>query len=179
VRRRAFTILELLAATALTALLMAAILHVVGSLGVTRATLARQGGGAAVDSGMLDQLRRDLTNATAAAFARGSMTLTSHESLDPATLNSSHEPVNVTYEVASIHGRRWLVRRQTSRTAGESRLTELVCPDVAAFTVRPAGLTPAVQSDQREVLKGAVPSVVTVELRGVSGSKTTRTLVLR
>jgi hypothetical protein len=178
VRRRAFTILELLAATALTALLMAAVLHVVGALGVTRATLARQ---PADDSEMLVQLRRDLTNATAAAFARDSITLTSHELLDPATLNSLQDPVTVTYEVASVHGRRWLVRRQTSRTAAENRIpmTELVCPDVAGFSVRAAGLTPVGQPGEREALKGAVPSVVRVELRAVSGLTTTRTLVLR
>ena len=123
--RRAFTILELLAATALTALLMVAVLLVVGSLGRSRAALAHQPDAGAWRSDLVDTLRRDLTNAAGCDFRQNGMTLVGHGSLDRATLAHGNEPVTVVYGLAVIHGRRWLVRTQSSR-AGVSNEVAVV-----------------------------------------------------
>src|SRR5689334_23223354 len=115
-RRRAFTILELLAATALTSVLMAAVLHVVGAIAASRAALARQADAPAWRADLLDLLRRDMTNASKVIFAPNSMTLTAaHGALEPATLEFRHEPVTVVYGLSQIHDRPWLVRRQSPR----------------------------------------------------------------
>jgi hypothetical protein len=182
--KRAFTILELLAATALTALLMAAVLRVVATMGATRAVAAQAN---AADTGraeLIDLLRRDLTHATAATFARDRATLTSHLALDPATLAASHEPVSVTYELATIHDRRWLVRRQSPRndaTGSAPTWAELICPDVVSFSIRAAGgpAVVALDASERDTPKGTLPGIVTVHLERSNAPSLDQTLVLR
>ena len=181
--RRAFTILELLAATALTALLMAAVLHVVGAIGASRATLARQTDTAAWRDDLLDVLRRDMTNASKVTFGADGMTLTGHGALDAGTLEFSHEPVTVVYGLSVIDGRSWLVRRQAPRDglSHTPAWAELVCPDVTGFVVRRLsniaggnsnGLTPLGMPED-------VPSAVTVSLTGTGGAAMNETVVLR
>jgi hypothetical protein len=180
--RRAFTILELLAATALTALLMVAVLHVVGTLGASRAALVRQADAGAWRSDLLDTLRRDLTNAAQVTFAKDGVTLTGHGALDPVTLEFGHEPVTVVYRLATIHDRRWLVRRQAPRDglSTQAAWAELLCPDVIGFTIRPAGGLGIVPIDPAQGgAKAAMPAVVTVVLEGANGQVMNETLVLR
>ena len=181
--RKAFTILELLAATALTALLTVAVLHVVSSLGRSRAALARQSDDGAWQADLLDTLRRDLTNASQAQFRPDGITLIAHGSLDATTVAPGDELVTIVYGVVPIHGRPWLVRRQTSRNgaAGDAGWSELLCPNVAAFSVAPALAvipgrgTPPPASDTFD----AVPAIVSVRLQGVSGTVVNEKLVLR
>jgi type II secretory pathway component PulJ len=181
--RRAFTILEMLAATALTVLLLAAVLVVIGSLGPSRAALARQPQGGAWRADLLDMLRYDLSNATAVSFRSDAMTLTGHGALDRTTLARRHEPVTVVYELASIRGRLWLVRGQASREgwSGEPGWSELLCPDVSGFTVRAASLAgvPEVEDSRQRGAGQSVPRIVSVLLNGPDGQITTDTLVLR
>lgn len=153
--RRAFTALELLAATALTALLLLAVFHVVGALGRSRAAVERRaaGQGAGVDApwlaDLLDTLRRDLAGAATIRYDEGGVVvLSGHTSLDRATLVPGDGPAVVRYEVVTVHGRRWLCRRQSPRdgfAGGGAGWTELLCPDVTGFSLRPVAgpLTPA------------------------------------
>ncbi len=180
--KRAFTILELLAATALTALLMVAVLHVVGTLGASRAALARQADVGAWRADLLDTLRRDLTNASQATFARDGVTLIGHGALDPVTLEFGHEPVTVVYGLATIHDRRWLVRRQAPRggLSNQPAWVELLCPDITGFTIRPAGGLGIVPIDPAQGGgKAGVPAIVTLLIEGANGSVMNETLVLR
>ena len=181
--RRAFTILELLAATALTALLMVAVLHVISSLGRSRAALARQPDAGAWRSDLLDTLRRDLSNATAADFRQDGITLVGHGALDRATLAHIHEPVTVIYGLSVIHNRRWLVRTQSPRggLSNEAPWSELLCPDVSAFTVQPATsivLAPVDPAENGTPDKN-VPAVVSVWIDEPTGRVVNETLVLR
>jgi hypothetical protein len=180
--RRAFTILELLAATALTALLMVAVLHVVGAIGASRAALARQADVGAWRADLLDLLRRDMTNATKVSFRPDAMALTARGALDPGTLEFRHEPVTVVYGLSVIDGRHWLVRRQSPRDglSNSPAWAELVCPDIASFTMRrmsgtPAGAIIAAPSGMPE----DVPAAVTVSLLGPDGVLMNETVVLR
>jgi hypothetical protein len=180
--RRAFTILELLAATALTALLMVAVLHVVGTLGASRTALARQADLGAWRSDLINTLRRDFTNASQATFARDGVTLTGHGALDPVTLEFGHEPVTVVYGLATIHDRRWLVRRQSPRDglSNQPAWVELLCPDITGFTIRPAAGLGVVRIDPVQAgARAGVPAVVTVLLEGANGPVMNETLVLR
>jgi prepilin-type N-terminal cleavage/methylation domain-containing protein len=174
--RRGFTLLELLACTALTALLMLAILKIVASLGASRAALARQPQVQPWRADLLDTLRRDLTNASLVSFQAGGLTLVSHASLDPGDLTLGHQPSTVVYGLTTLGGRSWLVRRQSSRDTLSSTapFAELLCPDVTAFSVRPAT---ALVTTADAV---PVPPVVTVSIDGPSGSIVDdQTLVLR
>jgi hypothetical protein len=181
--RRAFTILELLAATALTALLMIAVLHVIGSLGRSRAALLRQPDAGAWRSDLLDSLRHDLANATTASFRPNCITVAGHGALDRNTFARIHEPVTVVYGLATIHGRRWLVRRQTPRDglSNEPGWSELLCADVTAFNVQPAGATILAPLDIAGdgAPNETIPPVVTVWLDGPGGRIMSETLVLQ
>lgn len=139
-RRRAFTLIELVAASALAAMLVLVLFQVIGSFGRTRMALDRSAAehaSAAQDpwkSDMLDMLRWDLANSTERKLEPGRVTLTGHGSLDLRTLASGHMPVVVTYEFERRGGRGFLVRRQ----AGEQAWTELLCADVTGFSVEQA-----------------------------------------
>lgn len=138
---RAFTLLELLAATALAAVLMVVLLQVVASMARGKVVLERD---AAADtapwqSDLLENLRWDLTNTVEGTAEPGRLRLSGHGSLDRATLEPEHRPVNVSYAVEQRGGRSWLVRRQSPRggLTNERGWSELVCPNVASFIVEP------------------------------------------
>ena len=181
--RRAFTILELLAATALTALLMAAVLHVVGAIGASRAALARHAGAGAWQADLLDLVRRDMTNASKVTFRADGMTLTSHAALDAGTREFQHEPVTVVYGLSVIDGRSWLVRRQSPREglSHAPAWAELICPDVTGFVVRRARSTAGVNASSLAVvgMPQDVPAAVTISLTGADGAVMNETVVLR
>jgi hypothetical protein len=173
--RRAFTILEMLAATALTALLMLAVFQVIGSIGRTRAAMAKQPETGFWKADLLDTLRRDLSNSTAVRYEAGGVTLTGHGALDRATLAPTDEPVTVTYGIATLAGRSWLYRLQTPRAGATRRpWRELVCADVTDFSVRPVAIPVARESQDAQ----PVPAAVVVEVVG-SGVNVRETMVLR
>jgi hypothetical protein len=164
--RRAFTILEMLAATALTALLMLAVFQVIGSVGRTRAAMARQPETGFWKADLLDTLRRDLSNSTAVRYEAGGVTLTGHGALDRATLAPTDEPVTVTYGIATIAGRNWLYRLQTPRAAAARQpWRELVCADVTDFSVRPVA-TVALPMAREGQDAQPTPAAVVVEIAG-------------
>jgi hypothetical protein len=180
--RKAFTILELLAATALTALLMVAVLQVIGSIGRTRAAMSRQSADGPWKADLLDALRRDLVNSSGIRYEANAVTLTGHAALDPLTLDPVHEPVVVTYGVTTRANRTWLYRRQAPRDGfrGSPAWSELLAPDVARFTLRPATDLPvATGPPTREGDAPPVPRAVLVELDGPAGRLIAKTLVVR
>src|SRR5437764_1127302 len=104
-----FTLVELLAATALTAVLMPAVLQVLGTLGRSRSAMERRAEAAAPwREDLTDTLRRDLGGATGVRYAPNGIVLTGHAALRRASLAPGDEPVTVTYGLAEIHGRQWL-----------------------------------------------------------------------
>ena len=117
-------------------------LHVVGTLGRNRAGMSQQSDAGAWRYDLLDTLRYDLENATAASFGPDKIVLTGHGSLDRNSLVRRHQPVPVTvsYFLTTIHGHRWLVRSQLRRDSltAEPRWSELICADVSGFSVKPA-----------------------------------------
>jgi prepilin-type N-terminal cleavage/methylation domain-containing protein len=150
---RAFTLLELLAATALSAVLMVVLLQVLASLARGKVVLERDTAADAApwQADLVEHLRWDLTNATEGAAEPNRLRLTGHGSLDRATLAPGHDPVTVTYALERLGGsagnrtggggggRTWLVRRQSPRggLTNERGWSELVCPDVTGFAVEP------------------------------------------
>ena len=143
--RRAFTLLELLAATALSALLMVAVLHVLGTLSRDRRTMSARPGPQVWRADLLDTFRRDLSGSAGMRYGNNALILTGQAALDRRTLAPRDEPVTVSYGLTLLHGRTWLTRRQESRNARSNAgpWIELLCPDVVAFSVRPVDAEPS------------------------------------
>lgn len=137
--RRGFTLVEMLVASALAAALMLAVMQIIGAIGRSRQALARSEGEAPWRAELLDTLRWDLANASEARFRRNRLILVGHAALDGRTLAPKHEPAQVMYDVTTLAGRNWLVRRQSPRPgfARGGRSMELLCPDVTAFIAEP------------------------------------------
>jgi prepilin-type N-terminal cleavage/methylation domain-containing protein len=179
-----FTLVELLAATALSTVLMLAVLQVLGTLGRSRSMMEKQAAAAAPwREDLTEMLRRDLGGATGVRYAPNGIVLAGHAALRPGSLAPTDEPVTVTYGLAEIHGRNWLYRRQVGRAgvsgAGEP-WTELLCPDVAGFEVSPAGALVPVDpkgGDKSELQP--LPAAASVRVMLADGSVIEQVLALR
>ena len=126
---------EMLAATALAAVLFVTVLLVVASLGRERRELAQRDR-AEVPAELVDLLRWDLQNARTVRQDEGRMLLSGFGSLDPRSLDATVlAPVEVAYEVRELADRSWLIRRQTSADGDQEASAELVCADVSAVEV--------------------------------------------
>jgi prepilin-type N-terminal cleavage/methylation domain-containing protein len=132
--RRAFTLIELVAATALSAVLLTVVLSVVRTVNRPQPTSDAT---TELAAPLSRQLQWDLANAVVLRTDARGLTLGGYGSLDPATLEPTHVPVVVTYTLRPAGDRLWLVREQSSLDALAEGGTwdELACGDVAAFTV--------------------------------------------
>jgi hypothetical protein len=118
--RPAFTLLELLLATVLSTVLMIGVLAVVTDLGAPAVAAASTRfrdaalGPHTVDA-WVSLLRADLNQASRVeASKNSSLALTGYTALDPSDRGQTHRPVRVTYEIAEVGGRQWIVRRQAA-----------------------------------------------------------------
>jgi hypothetical protein len=158
---------------------MLAVFQVIGSIGRTRAAMARQPETGFWRADLLDTLRRDLSNSSAARYEKGSITLIGHGALDRSTLAPTDEPVTVTYGITTIAGRGWLYRLQTPRAGATRRpWRELVCADVTGFSVRPAATTALPVAREGQDAQ-PLPAAVVVEVVGPGGVNVRETVVLR
>jgi prepilin-type N-terminal cleavage/methylation domain-containing protein len=175
-RRRAFTLIELLAASALSALIMLVLLQVIASISRSRVAVAREmnsrTGQTRWKSEVIQLLRRDMLNATTARLEVGRLTLTGHGSVDRNRLHARHEPVSVVYEVD--RGR--LIRRQMARDGmpRENDFGEIVCAGVTRFSLEPAS-RPRGVNIPRDPL--AIP--LRVQLAGATGILLDEVIVAR
>jgi hypothetical protein len=135
VTRKALTLVELLAANVLAALLIVAILCVVGALGRDRraqATLDYDRTSRTTNDNLLRLIQWDFSNATRWRSVKGTYFFESHGSLDPQTLVPTNLPVIVRYELNESAGKRWLVRSQTPRDKiSVGAASAPLCADVA------------------------------------------------
>src|SRR2546421_455248 len=100
--RAGFTLMELLAANVLAALLMVAVFGVLGSLGRSEAATAaidRARTDAAEREAMVRLVERDLVNATRIKVSDDRVLIRGHGSLGRSTLAASDLPVTVEYRV--------------------------------------------------------------------------------
>jgi hypothetical protein len=147
VTRKAFTLVELLAANALAALLIVAILSVVGALGRDRrahAALNHDRTTQTTNDNLFRLIQWDFSNATGWRSVDGAYFFQSHGSLDPQTLAPTNLPVTVRYELNESAGKRWLTRSQTPRDkTSDGAWSAPLCADVADLTFVPADDRPA------------------------------------
>lgn len=163
---KAFTLVELLAATLLSALLMVAMLLVVAGLGRDRREMTRRAA-ADVPMELTEVLRWDLLAARTIQVREGAVILSGYGSLDAKTLAAaSHRPVQVIYEVRQLGDRRWLIRRQQDPGKPKTASAELVCAGVKAIAAVPIEITdgPAKEPKPAELAKGPVAMTGQVRL---------------
>jgi len=102
---------ELLAASAISSMLMVGLLTVMGAVsldqGQARATATRQ-----APVSFEELLRNDLVQARFVSYGGDWLSLRSYSGLDWQTLGPTHRPVEITYGIVEMAGSRWLVRRQ-------------------------------------------------------------------
>lgn len=142
--RRGFTIVELLVASALAALLMVGVLRVAASIRLDPVKSSSQD--AWLDR-FVDLLRWDLSHARTISRKGGRFTLTGYGFLhqadedqpDDADIASAHRPVSIEYFVAAEEDIGWLIRRQTNldELTNQSISASLVCGNVVGFELEP------------------------------------------
>lgn len=140
--RKAFTLVELLAANVLAALLIIAILSVVGALGRDRRAQAAFGYDRTTQStnnNLFRLIQWDFSNATRWRSIDGAYFFQTHGSLDPRTFSPTDLPVTVRYELNESAGKRWLTRSQFPRDKSfDGGWSAPLCADVADLTLVPA-----------------------------------------
>jgi len=134
-RRRGFTLVEVLVATTLGALLMVAMFMVLAGLGRERKALAQRAAGT-VPLQLMELLRWDLVNARTVRSQGKGVLLSGFGCLDETTMSPrSLQPVDVLYEIQRLGGRSWLTRRQRCSVEPCDGPAELVCAGVTELTV--------------------------------------------
>jgi len=133
--KRGFTLVEMLAASAMAALLLVTVLVVISSLGRERRAMAERSK-VQTPPDLTEIIRWDLVNARSIGTVRGVVTLSGFGTLDPDSLAPTpHRPVEVVYEVRRAAGKSWLVRRQRAPDNFDLSSTELVCSGVAGLSI--------------------------------------------
>ncbi|MHB1156177.1 MAG: prepilin-type N-terminal cleavage/methylation domain-containing protein [Phycisphaerales bacterium] len=147
-RMDGFTMLELLMALALSAMLMIGVMAVIAQLGagsVRQASADAQPGAALPGAGAMELMARlmgeDIGQAERVDATRPSqLELIGYCGLDDRGRGRLHRPVDVVYRLEQINGRTWLVRRQMLRDVltNQNIQRDLVCGDVTGFAISPA-----------------------------------------
>lgn len=148
-RPRAFTLLELLVATALSTVLMIGVLAVVADLGAPEVAAgirdeAGAGGAAEASDAWVRLLREDLAHAHSIDASKANeVALMGYGALDGRGRERTHRPVLVLYRIEMIDGRPWLIRRQAvlDVLTNQNVQRDLVCCGVTRFELVGVGGT--------------------------------------
>jgi prepilin-type N-terminal cleavage/methylation domain-containing protein len=111
--RRAFTLIEMLVATMLVAVLMGAVSLAVGGLARDERAISKRQG-AARDERVLDLLRWDLMNAKSMSVGRDGLVLIGHGGIDRVKMSATARPSRVVYRVVQRGERAGLLLREQS-----------------------------------------------------------------
>jgi prepilin-type N-terminal cleavage/methylation domain-containing protein len=170
--RRAFTLLEMLLATALAAVLMAAVLLMLTGVARDQKHLNAAAAAAAVSPSaappsartLVDRMRWDIVNAETIDFGRdgSSVVLIGHGAIDRQSLTGNARFCQVTYRLASG----CLTREQQylDNPAQPARWRELVASDVRGFRIAPES-TDAFPADENGGVTSATAVTVPSRIR--------------
>lgn len=138
-----FTLIEILLATILTAVLMVGVLAVIASISGPIQHRSDEPGQSAIGQIDLDAITRvvatDLAQARWIESAGGELKLMSYGGLDPQDRARTQRPVNIDYHVQLINDNPWLVRTEQALD-GEAATApdyELVAPGVTRIALAP------------------------------------------
>lgn len=162
------TLVELLPALALAALLLAALMGVVKGLAQQRRALAERES-PAWRQAFLEQLRWDLLHARQMRSTPTRLTLEGFAARDFATGEATHRPTRVEYYIVEAGTQTWLLRQEAhlDELTNQHQRAELVCLNATSLTVESLQTQAAGQAG---VAAGAVPLAVRVQL-SVQGAR--------
>jgi len=135
-KRAGLTLIELVAAIAITGMLMTGALVAVGNLARSEKRIEAAEPAASRLAGLDVILTADLLHASEYSVdAKGQwLEIRTQASLAASDMELEHLKSEVRYEVRRIDGRCWLVRRQ--QTGIDQPLAELVCPDIESISIQ-------------------------------------------
>jgi prepilin-type N-terminal cleavage/methylation domain-containing protein len=142
-KRRAFSLVEMLVATVLSAVLMSAVLAMIAGVSRDRRTLTSLNADTA-QNGATELFRWDLSNAQSLAIGPGSqmVILVGVGGVDAATLVPNGRLVRVTYRMQSDRTL-WRVQEYLDDPARPQVWEELVAANVTSFSVFPGSNEPS------------------------------------
>jgi prepilin-type N-terminal cleavage/methylation domain-containing protein len=166
-RRRGFTLLEMLLATVLAALLMAAVLAMLVGVSRDRRRLT-----AATNTprpqALIEQFRRDLINARTITRSRDgrSIVLVGQGAIDRQSLSCNNRYVRVSYRQIQDNRTPCLIREQEylDNPARSERWSELVAVGVTSFRIIPESADAWPVADQAEMNAGTTTIASRVRL---------------
>ncbi len=180
--RSGWTLIELLAVTVVTALLMALLTGVLRSVVRQRDWIMTLQERAPAVTILQDQLRRDLDNTTHIVTGKGWVKLDGLLAEDPATRRPVHRPGEVVYAIATIAGRRCLVRRvrETAGGRGGPMRQAVLWAGVSTVTAHQFQ-SPRLPGDEQDAtdLSPSMPSSARMELYDDRGRLVCRVEVVR
>ncbi len=136
--KRGFTLVELLVTIALAAVVMIALMKVIGSTTRSADAIRNIDVRAKWQSDIISVIEWDLANATEVKTEAGSrLIVLGYGALDRRTSEPKHEPVEVTYELTESNDSFMLIRRQ-SQLNDPTNLAihqEIMCVGVRGFSV--------------------------------------------
>lgn len=131
-RRKALTLIELVAALAIVGMLMTAAFAAIGGLSRAEAREQTQADKSAAITPLLDLLRSDLFHASSLEKIDSGYTLQTCAYIDERNQEFRHLPCQVRYSIRQIGSRRWLIRTQRPQTLDEES-SQLACCGVASL----------------------------------------------
>ncbi len=146
-RIHGFTLVEMLGATALAAVLILALLTTITTIRRTQSALVDSTRGTGWPPGLQTSLTWDITHAVQVEGLHETLVIIGYGALDPITLAPMHRLCRITYFVATANepsrdshdsakdaNTRWLLRRQELLDDAQAApWTELLCSDAAAI----------------------------------------------
>ena len=167
------TLIELLAAMALAAVLMTAVAGVLRLLAAERRAVEDNRVPPIWKERLVEQLRWDLINSRSMSVAPTRLLLSGYAGCDFASGAVTQCPAEVTYQLYRRNERNWLVRREFHQDSADRdrRRTELVCDSVCKMTVQRIedGVQEAganVWSHNQPLRQGWIPDRLQIVLRG-------------
>lgn len=108
--RIAFTMVEVLAATILSALLSVAVLGVIAGMSNQKKALEATAKGLAWKRNFVEQLRWELAQSDSILINNNSLGISGQVRRNPDLGNPTHELATAYYQITSIAGQKWLIR---------------------------------------------------------------------
>lgn len=157
-REHGFTLVEMMAAMAVTGLLAVAALGTIVAVDRGQRQLQKEHDSSAASKSIEDLMLRDMVQAERFRSVTGGFELDSHAAMDGADCHRVHVPCTVAFVVRPVSGQLWLLRNQ--RGSDGSTVMELVAPGIKSV---------AFEGSQPEAAWKAMPDSVTVTMQWDSG----------
>ena len=172
-RNKALTLVELMVALAIVAMLTAAALAVATNLARSGRLADKTASQDSLEQSLAGVLEADLAHATRFRNTTKGVEIQTYLHLGPADMETSHLPVTAVYQLRQAGGQMLLVRVQKQSETDD--FAELVCSGVAGLAIRAAGGAPSGSpgTDANKPIVGeqwqTMPKAVIVMVKGEDG----------